>query len=81
MTKHRTPWDDHRRCPHRVRRRRGKRYDGASDWTQANDLAMQQPDKLPELQRLFIIEATRYNVLPLDDRSFERALPEIVEPS
>ena len=52
-------------------------YDGGSDWTQANDLSKQQPDKLHELQRLFLIEATRHNVLPLDDRAFERVLPEI----
>ena len=32
----------------------------------------EQPDKLHELQRLFLIEAARYNVLPLDDRQAER---------
>ena len=42
------------------------------DWTQAHNLAAQQPDKLAELQRLFLIEATKYNVLPLDDRRAER---------
>ena len=42
------------------------------DWTQANDLAKQMPDKLRELQRQFLIEATRYKVLPLDDRVGER---------
>ena len=47
-------------------------YDTNTDWTQANDLAQQNPEKLAELQRLFLIEATKYNVLPLDDRSFER---------
>lgn len=47
------------------------------DWTQANDLAEQMPDKLRELQRLFLIEAVRYNVLPLDDRRVERFLPEL----
>ena len=31
-----------------------------------------KPEKLHELQRLFLIEAARYNVLPLDDRRFER---------
>jgi hypothetical protein len=51
-------------------------YD-ASDWTQAHDLSKEQPDKLHELQRQFLIEATRYNVLPLDDRQVERVLPEI----
>ena len=44
-------------------------YDTNKDWSQANDLAKQMPDKLHELQRLWLIEATRYNVLPLDDRS------------
>ncbi len=42
------------------------------DWTQAHDLAGQNPDKLRELQRLFLIEAARYQVLPLDDRRVER---------
>jgi arylsulfatase len=45
---------------------------GPDDWTQAHDLAADQPDKLRELQRLFLIEATKYNVLPLDDRRVER---------
>jgi arylsulfatase len=45
---------------------------GPDDWTQARDLAAQEPAKLAELQRLFLIEATRYNVLPLDDRRAER---------
>jgi arylsulfatase len=42
------------------------------DWTQAHDLAATQPDKLAELQRLFLLEATKYNVFPLDDRRVER---------
>jgi arylsulfatase A-like enzyme len=42
------------------------------DWTQAHDLSEAQPEKLHELQRLFLIEAARYQVLPLDDRRFER---------
>jgi arylsulfatase len=45
---------------------------GPSDWTQAHDLAAEQPGKLRELQRLFLIEAVKYNVLPLDDRRIER---------
>jgi arylsulfatase len=47
------------------------------DWTQAHNLAADQPDKLHELQRLFLIEAARYGVLPLDDRRFERFNPEV----
>ena len=42
------------------------------DWSQANNLAKQMPEKLHELQRQFLIEATRYKVLPLDDRVGER---------
>src|SRR5215207_3633851 len=42
------------------------------DWTQSHDLAEEQPERLAELQRLFLIEAARYNVLPLDDRRAER---------
>jgi arylsulfatase A-like enzyme len=42
-------------------------YDTTKDWTQANDLSKQMPEKLHELQRLWLIEAVRYNVLPLDD--------------
>jgi arylsulfatase A-like enzyme len=45
---------------------------GPDDWTQAYDLAQEMPEKLRELQRLFLIEAARYNVLPLDDRRVER---------
>jgi arylsulfatase len=47
-------------------------YDTNTDWTQSKDLAKENPKKLAELQRLFLIEATKYSVLPLDDRSFER---------
>jgi arylsulfatase len=47
-------------------------YDGSKDWTQAHDLSKEMPEKLAELQRLWLIEATKYNVLPLDDRTFER---------
>lgn len=51
-------------------------YDTNTDWTQAHDLASQHPEKLRELQRLFLIEAARYNVLPLDDRAARRADPD-----
>lgn len=45
---------------------------GPDDWTQANDIAAENPEMLAELQRLFIIEGTRYGVFPLDDRRTER---------
>jgi arylsulfatase len=47
-----------------------------TDWTQAEDLAAKNPDKLRELQRQFVIEAARYKVLPLDDRVGERMNPD-----
>ena len=52
-------------------------YDTNTDWTQAHDLAKENPKKLADLQRLFIIEATKYSVLPLDDRTFERFNPDL----
>jgi hypothetical protein len=45
--------------------------------SQAHDLASEMPAKLAELQRLWLIEAVRYNVLPIDDRKAERFNPEI----
>jgi arylsulfatase len=50
---------------------------GPDDWTQARDLAAEQPERLAQLHRLFLIEATKYNVLPLDDRRIERFNPEL----
>jgi hypothetical protein len=76
VTRHKTPWilvgektpafdDDN-----------WELYDTNKDWSQANNLAQQMPDKLHYLQRLWLIEATRYNVLPLDDRTAERMNPD-----
>jgi arylsulfatase len=47
-------------------------YDTNTDWSQARDLAAEQPEKLEELKALFLEEARKYNVLPLDDRRVER---------
>lgn len=77
VTKHRTPWqtgadvvtpafDDDV----------WELYDTTTDWTQARDVAAEHPDKLRELQRLWLIEAVKYQVVPLDDRFVERGLPE-----
>jgi arylsulfatase A-like enzyme len=52
-------------------------YDTTTDWTQARNLAAEEPERLHHLQRLWLIEATKYNVLPLDDRGIERAVPAI----
>jgi arylsulfatase len=47
-------------------------YDTTKDWSQAHDLSKEMPDKLRELQYLFLIEAAKYGVFPLDDRRYER---------
>ena len=47
-------------------------YDTNTDWSQAHDLAAEMPEKLEELKALFMDEARKYNVLPLDDRRVER---------
>jgi hypothetical protein len=74
VTKHRTPWKADTPPP----------FDadvwelyGPDDWTQSHDLSAEQPEKLADLQRLWLIEAVKYNVVPLDDRGFERINPDI----
>ncbi len=52
-------------------------YNVDKDFSQANDLAQQRPDKLKELQQVFLKEAARNNVLPIDDRRAERFNPAI----
>ena len=52
-------------------------YNLDDDFSEANNLAAQNPDKLKELQDLFLVEARKYNVLPLDDRFVERADPHL----
>ena len=50
-------------------------YNVEDDFTQADDLANRDPKRLEQLQELFVAEARRYNVLPLDDRFVEREDP------
>ena len=50
-------------------------YNVDDDFSQANDLAAKNPAKLEELQALFLEEAVKYNVLPIDDRRLERFDP------
>ncbi|MFH0997322.1 MAG: arylsulfatase [Pseudomonadota bacterium] len=47
-------------------------YDTRTDFSLANDLAKQEPAKLKEMQDLFMKEAEKYSVLPIDDRTLER---------
>ncbi len=48
-----------------------------SDFSQANDLAAKEPERLRAMQDLFWVEAAKYDVLPLDDRFAERADPSL----
>jgi arylsulfatase len=52
-------------------------YETTKDWSQAHDLAKEMPEKVAELKRLFDLEASKYNVFPLDDRKGERSNAEI----
>ena len=50
-------------------------YNVNEDFSQANNLAEKNPEKLEELKKIFMEEAVKYNVLPIDDRSIERFDP------
>jgi arylsulfatase len=47
-------------------------YDTSKDFSEANDLAAKEPERLRALQELFLVEAARYNVFPLDNTKMER---------
>ena len=47
-------------------------YNVAQDFSESQDLAKDNPQKLAELQNLFLKEAKKYKVLPLDDRTIQR---------
>jgi arylsulfatase A-like enzyme len=74
VTRHSTPWVVEQLRP----------YDDDTwelyepgDWSQARNVAAEQPEMLHELQRLFLLEAARFNVFPLDDRRVERFNPDL----
>jgi arylsulfatase len=75
-TIHRAPWEP--------KPRRGltedlwELYDTRSDFSLVNNLAAERPDKLKELQSLFLKEAENNFALPIDDRVFERIIAEMV---
>ena len=71
VTRHRTPWLMTEVAP-TFDDDIWELYDTNKDWSQAHDLSKEMPDKLHDLQRLWLIEATRNMVLPMDDRAAER---------
>ncbi|GAA1962043.1 arylsulfatase [Microbacterium deminutum] len=77
VTKHRTPWVMTGGALAAFDDDVWELYDGTADFSQARNLAAEQPERLHELQRLWLIEAVKYNVLPIDDRGAERLNPEL----
>ena len=69
-TVHRAAWESKPRHP--LLEDKWELYHVDEDFSCTNDLATKNPEKLKELQALFLQEALKYNVLPLDDRSLER---------
>jgi arylsulfatase len=69
-TIHRAPWEYKPRHP--LESDQWELYDVRSDFSLATDLAAKNPKKLAELQAVFMKEAERHHVLPIDDRVLER---------
>jgi arylsulfatase len=76
VTRHSIPWMTEGPLPH---------FDDdvwelyePGDWSQARDLAVEMAEKLAELQKVWLEEAQKYNVLPLDDRRIERFNADLV---
>lgn len=66
VTQHKAPWLIHHPDT-RMADDVWELYDTTTDWTQARDIAAEHPEKLAELQELFLLEARRNHVLPMDD--------------
>lgn len=73
VTRHAVPWKMYDKLP-AFDEDNWELYNTNEDWSQSNDLSKKERLKLEELKRLWLIEAARYNVLPLDDRLAERML-------
>jgi arylsulfatase len=72
---HRAPWEQQPRAT--LENDKWELYDRGSDFSLANDLSAQDPQKLDELKALFLKEAVKHDVLPIDDRSIERLDPSV----
>jgi len=69
-TVHKAPWESAPRA--KLLDDKWELYDTRNDFSLVNDLAKTNPEKLKEMQDLFIKEAIKNRVLPIDDRSVER---------
>ena len=75
-TIHRAPWEHQPRRP--LAEDIWELYNVNEDFSLSNDLSKEHPEKLKELQDLFMKEAEKYHVLPIDDRTMERFIAENV---
>jgi arylsulfatase len=75
-TVHKAPWEQKPRTT--LDKDVWQLYDIRNDFSLSNDLAAKNPKKLAEMQALFMKEAEKHHVLPIDDRVFERAIAEMV---
>ena len=69
-TIHKAPWEGAPRRP--LLEDVWELYNVHEDFSETNDLAASNPAKLKEMQALFMSEAEKYHVLPIDDRVIER---------
>lgn len=76
VTRHGVPWELTEEVGRPFEDDTWELYDTRHDDTQAVDVSREHPELLHELQRQFLIEAARHDVLPLDDRRAERVLAE-----
>jgi hypothetical protein len=76
-TIHKAPWEAKPRRPLQDNSA-WELYDTRSDFSLVNDLAAKHPETLKEMQALFMKEAEKNQVLPIDDRVFERVNAELV---
>jgi arylsulfatase len=77
VTKHKTPWLLMDPSAGPFDEDVWELYDGSVDYSQARNLAEEHPHRLAQLQRLWLIEAAKYGVLPMDDRTGERLNPDL----
>jgi arylsulfatase A-like enzyme len=75
-TVHRAPWEHAVRHP--LLEDVWELYDVRSDFSLSRDLAKKNPQKLAEMQALFMTEAEKFHVLPIDDRGIERVNASLV---
>jgi arylsulfatase len=75
-TVHRAAWETKPRTT--LDKDKWELYDTRADFSLVNDLAASNPAKLKEMQDLFLTEAVKYQVLPIDDRSLERTNAKLV---